>query len=352
MTVQNCFVDGISTALPPLAIAQEDGAAFLKENYSGRLRPGSIKLLEKVFAHPSVKNRRFAFSDIGSLVDEDPDKRAERFSRWALRLSAEAGRAALRKTGLTARDISGLVVNTCTGYLCPGISTYLIEEMDLSRSVKAYDLVGSGCGGAVPNLQLAGALARERSGGAVLSVSVEICSCTFQMGDDASLIISNAIFGDGAAAAVVRAKPGGFEMVSSLSRFAPEYREDIRFVHRNGQLHNQLSARLPGLAAETAGSLVEELLAANGLGHGEIRRWAVHPGGENVISAVQRKLALPDGDMGYARKVLSGLGNMSSATVWFILEEMERDGLRPGDLVVMLAFGAGMSAHACLLKKV
>lgn len=352
MTVRNCFVDGISTALPPLAIGQRDGAVFLKENYAGRLRPGSMKLMEKVFAHPSVKSRRFAFSDIGSLIDEDPDKRAERFARWALRLSAEAGRAALKKAGLAARDISGLVVNTCTGYLCPGISTYLIEELDLGRSVKAYDLAGSGCGGAVPNLQLAGALAREKPGGAVLSVSVEICSCTFQMGDDASLIISNALFGDGAAAAVVSSKPGGFAMVSSASRFAPEFREDIRFVHRNGQLHNQLSARLPGLAAETAGSLVEGLLAANGLRQGDISRWAVHPGGENVIKAVQARLGLADEDMRYTRKVLSGLGNMSSATVWFILEEMEREGLRPGELAVMLAFGAGLSAHAYLLRKV
>ena len=79
MKIQDCFVDGVSTALPPLAIAQEAGSAFLKEGYSGRLRPGSIKLMEKVFAHPSVKSRRFAFTDISSLIDEDPDKRAERF---------------------------------------------------------------------------------------------------------------------------------------------------------------------------------------------------------------------------------------------------------------------------------
>ncbi len=351
MKVQDCFVDGITTALPPLTITQAEGSAFLKAHYNGRLRPGTIKLLEQVFAHPSVKSRRFAFADPSGLVDEDPDKRAERFKSWALRLSAEAARGALKKTGLDPGEVSGLVLNTCTGYVCPGISTYLIEELGLSRSIKAYDLVGSGCGGAVPNLQLAGALAAESPGG-VLSVSVEICSCTFQMGDDASLIISNAIFGDGAAAAVVRAKPGGFALVASASRFAPEYREDIRFVHRNGQLHNQLSARLPGLAAQTAGKLVNELLAANGLGRGDIGRWAVHPGGENVIKAVQEKLGLREGDLRCTRKVLSELGNMSSATVWFILEKMEREGLRLGELVVMLAFGAGLSAHAYLLKKV
>lgn len=346
------FVDGITTALPPLAISQEHGAAFLKEHYSGRLRPGSLKLLERVFGHPSVKSRRFAFDDPRALVDEDPDRRMDRFARWALRLSAEASRGALKKAGLAPADISGLVVNTCTGYLCPGVSSYLVEELGLGRGVKAYDLVGSGCGGAVPNLQLAGALAGADPGGAVLSVSVEICSCTFQMGDDAGLLISNALFGDGAAAAVVRAKPAGFEMVSSRSRLAPEYREDIRFVHRNGQLHNQLSARLPGLAAETAAGLVDELLKANGLQKRDIGRWAVHPGGENVIRAVQGSLGLADGDLTCTRRVLAGLGNMSSATVWFILDELRREGLRPGELVVMLAFGAGLSAHAALLRKV
>ncbi len=352
MKTFDCFLDGVATALPPLAISQGEGAAFLKANYEGRLKPSSLKLLARVFAHPSVKSRRFAFDGPAALLGEDPDKRAERFTLWALKLSAEAARGALKKTGLGAGDISGLVVNTCTGYLCPGVSTYLIEELGLKRSVKAYDLVGSGCGGAVPNLQLAGALAGARPGGAVLSVAVEICSCTFQMGDDASLIISNAIFGDGAAAAVVSGKPGGFALVDSVSRFAPEYREDIRFVHRNGQLHNQLSARLPGLAAETAGGLAAELLAANGLTRGDIGHWAVHPGGENVIKAVQARLALADDDMRWTRKVLSELGNMSSATVLFILDEMQREGLRSGELVVLLAFGAGLSAHACLLRKV
>ena len=352
MKTIDIYVDGIATALPPLGITQEHASSFLRASYAGRLKPSSIKLMEKVFAHPSVKSRRFAFTDPASLVDEDPDKRAGRFTEWAVRLSAEAARAALKKTGLSARDVSGLVVNTCTGYICPGISTYMIEEMNLDRSIKAYDLVGSGCGGAVPNLQLAGALAAGKPDGVVLSVAVEICSGTFQMGDNASLIISNAIFGDGAAAAVVRSKPGGFVIVSSVSRFAPEYREDIRFVHRNGQLHNQLSARLPGLAAGTAGLLVDELLAANGLGRGDISRWAIHPGGENVIKAVQEKLGLADSDMRYTRKVLSELGNMSSATVWFIMEAMEHEGLRTGELVVMLAFGAGMSAHACLLRKI
>jgi predicted naringenin-chalcone synthase len=185
----------------------------------------------------------------------------------------------------------------------------------------------------------------------VLSVSVEICSCTFEMGDDASLIVSNALFGDGAAAAVVWDRPSGFELVASMSRFSPQYREDIRFVHRNGRLHNQLSARLPAFAAQEAGTLVEDLLKANGLTMGDIHRWAVHPGGENVIRSVKERLKLDEEALKYTRRVLSDLGNMSSPTVLFILDAIEKEGVPPGALVVMLTFGAGFSAHASLLRK-
>ena len=171
------------------------------------------------------------------------------------------------------------------------------------------------------------------------------------MGDDASLIISNALFGDGAAATVVWDRPAGFEVVDSLSRFAPRYREDIRFVHKGGRLHNQLSAALPGYAAEEAGLLVEELLKKNGLEKKAISRWAIHPGGENVILKVKERLGLDEEALKYTRRILSGFGNMSSPTVLFILDEMEKEGLPPGALVVLLTFGAGFSAHAALLRK-
>jgi predicted naringenin-chalcone synthase len=338
-------------ALPELELKQADAEALLKEHYTGRLRPGSLKLMEKVFTHPSVRTRRFAVEAPASVLDEDPDKRAARFTACAAGLGAVAASAVMEKTGLKAGEISALVVNTCTGYICPGLSTYIAERLGFDRATKAYDLVGSGCGGAIPNIQLAAALAKERPGSAVLSVAVEICSSVFEMGDDTSLIISNALFGDGAAAAALWDRPSGFELVDSMSRFAPQYREDIRFVHKNGRLHNQLSAGLPAFAAAEAGALVDELLKANGFAKGDIFRWAVHPGGENVIQAVQERLGLGEEAMKYTRKVLSELGNMSSPTVLVILDEIEKEGVPPGALVVMLAFGAGFAAHALLLRK-
>ena len=122
-------------------------------HFAQRLSRFSLRVLRKFLAHPSIRQRRFALDTPDCLVAEDPDERIARFTRWALDLSERAGREALERAGLTPPEVSALVVNTCTGYLCPGLSSYLLERLNLPRDIRAYDLVGSGCGGAVPNLQ-------------------------------------------------------------------------------------------------------------------------------------------------------------------------------------------------------
>lgn len=351
MKTENPCLASTATALPSCAVTQQEAEKFITRHYESSLTPAGMKVVRKVFRHPSVKSRRFAFENPETVLDENPDSRAERFISRSVELSALAAGGALEKSGLAPEDVSALVVNTCTGYACPGVSTYLIEKLGLRRNVWAFDLVGSGCGGAIPNMQAAGALLRGFTGGAVLSVSVEICSCTFQMADDLSLIISNAIFGDGAAAAVLWDRPEGLELLGSASRYFPEHREDLRFVYRNGRLHNQLSLRIPGLVAEAAALVVGDLLASSGLGKKDVRHWILHSGGENVINSVKEKIGLSEEQLAHTRRVLSDLGNMSSATVWFVLEEALKAGIGSGDRVVMLAFGAGLSAHAYLLRK-
>lgn len=338
-------------ALPPLKVPQPEAAAFLLHHYRPVLKPSSVRVMEKVFTHPSIQNRHFALDNKEMILETDADHRIERFTRWGVELGAEAIGKALQSCACSANDLSAIVVNTCTGYICPGLSTYLIEKLNLSRNIRLYDMVGSGCGGAIPNLQLGQGILAGNPEGLVACVSVEICSCTFQMGDDLSLIVSNALFGDGAAAALLWNKPRGMRLVASASHHAPEYREDIRFVHKQGQLYNQLSARLPGLAAATAAKAVEKLLSPFNLSKGDIRHWAVHPGGENVINAVRDEFGLSEKLFEPTRQVLADYGNMSSPTVWYVLRELENRGIEPGDYIIMLAFGAGLSAHAMLLQK-
>ena len=139
--------------------------------------------------------------------------------------------------------------------------------------------------------------------------------------------------------------------MASASRLAPEHRDDIRYVHKNGQLHNQLSLRLPQVAGKTVGpAVLADLLDPHGLQPADIKHWALHPGGENVINAVRDEIGLSERQLRQTRDILARYGNMSSATVWFVLREILNDGLAPGDWCVMAAFGAGLSAHAYLLQ--
>lgn len=355
MTMQSSHTPGphvasVATAIPPHTVGQEVLAQLAHKHYKGRLSPRSLALIRALFSHPSIRQRSFAIENVEDLVDEDLDARIARFTRWSEELSAQAITTALEQLGLGAGDVSGLVVNTCTGYICPGISTYLIEKLGLSRSVRVYDLVGSGCGGAIPNLEIAGSLAGQ-GGGVVVSVAVEICSATFQMEDDLSLLLSNTLFGDGAAAAVVWTRPQGYELVASASRYVPEKRDSIRFVHRKGQLYNQLSLRLPDYVRKAAARVVADVLEPRSLKPRDISHWALHTGGEKIINAVRDEIGLSEEQVGAARTVLAGHGNMSSPTVWFVLKELEKKGIAPGEWCIMVAFGAGLSAHAYLLRK-
>ena len=345
----NAYIASFAVVPGPYVADQAFAEEFMKKNYGNRLNSRSMGLIKTCFSHPSINKRHFAIDDPRELVDEDPDTRIKRFTTRSVDLSAEAITKALGRARIGVNDVSAIVVNTCTGYICPGISTYLIERLGLSRSIRAFDMVGSGCGGAVPNLQVAESLVR--SGGVVVSVSVEICSATLQMDNDLSLILSNALFGDGAAAAVLWDRSSGWELVGSATRYVPEQRETIRYVHKKGQLHNQLSLKLPDLVNKAAAEVVADVLKARSLAVSDVKHWALHTGGEKIINAVRDEIGIPEERLAATRKVLLEFGNMSSPTVWFVMDEINRNGVAPGDWCVMVAYGAGLSAHAYLLRK-
>jgi len=342
-------VAAVATAVPDTTITQTECEQGLRRYYGHLLSPRSQSILQKIFQHPGIRTRRLAIDRPERMVEETPDERIGRFTDYAVRLSAEACRKALARAGAPPTAVRALVVNTCTGYLCPGVSTYVLEALGLSPETRVYDLVGAGCGGAIPNLEIAGGLL-DGDPGVVLSVSVEICTATFQMGDDLSLIISNALFGDGASATVLWRRPEGLRVVDSARLYAPQYREDIRYVYRQGQLHNQISMRLPEILRPLVGRVVAGLLERHGLAPADIRHWAIHPGGEKILSALQEELRLPPERVQVAREIMEAYGNMSSPTVWFEMERILAAGIDPDDWCVMLAMGAGLSVHACLLQ--
>ena len=342
-------IAALAVSVPEFRVSQKEAADYLLEAFHDELGRRGRLLLKRVFDHPSIGTRHFAIEEAGSFFLEDQNARIARFTEKALELSCRALEGAMDRCGISARELKGLVLNTCTGYICPGLSTYIIERLGLSRDIKAFDLVGAGCAGALPNIELAGMLVNNNPGSAVACVSVEICSATFEIGDDPSLIVSNALFSDGAAAAIFWDRPQGLEAVSGSMRFAPEFREAIRYVHREGRLVNQLSMELPDIIGEPVRTSVLDALAGASLSKEDVEHWAVHAGGEKIIDAIMGALGLPADKTAEARKVLKEHGNMSSPTVWFVLDEILRGGFAEGEYCAMVSFGAGLSAHCALL---
>jgi predicted naringenin-chalcone synthase len=181
-------------------------------------------------------------------------------------------------------------------------------------------------------------------------VAVEISSATFQMEDDLSLILSNTLFSDGAAAAVLWIRPHGLEIVATNSRHQPEDREAIRYIHKNGQLYNQLSSSLPKIAGRAVSEVVQSLLTSQGLTIADIAHWALHGGGHKVINAVGQELGLQEEKLRPTREILARHGNMSSPSALFSLCKILETGIGLRQWCVLASFGAGLSAHALLLR--
>jgi predicted naringenin-chalcone synthase len=348
--MRRSFIASIATVTPPFSLDQAQSGEHLLRHYADKLSPRSLTLTRKLFSHLSILKRHFAIEDPESFLHEDPDSRIERFTRWSIELSSQAIIKALDAINLSKDAVYGLVVNTCTGYICPGIGTYLIEKLGLERNIRVYDLVGSGCGGAIPNLEVAAAFLNSSSDKVIVSVSVEICSATFQMGDDLSLLVSNALFGDGASAAVLWNRPEGLELIASSSYYVPEDRDAIRYIHKNGQLYNQLSTNLPHLVKHAVEQVVRNVLEPRSLKVEDIKHWALHTGGEKIINTIKSEIGLSEAQLRATRKILSEYGNMSSPTVWFVMNELLHEGIKKGDWCIMVAFGAGLSAHSFLLR--
>jgi len=283
-----------------------------------------------------------------------------RFATHSRRIAAEAGRTALARAGLEPANIDGLIVNTCTGYLCPGLSSYLIEDLGLRSFTSALDLMGMGCGGAIPNLEAACRMIQSGAKTNVLCLSVEICSATFFLGCDPDLVVSNSIFADGASAAVVQAAgtSGLQPPASSLLRFVdfesvtlPKYREQLRYTSQGGRLRNVLTRNVPVIGARAVAQVVHRLLDRHGLTQEAIDWWVVHPGGTQVLNAVQKQVGLTPEKLRFSYEIFRNYGNMSSPSVMFVLDRILREA-RPksGATGLLLSFGAGFTAFASLIE--
>ncbi|HTJ79071.1 MAG TPA: 3-oxoacyl-[acyl-carrier-protein] synthase III C-terminal domain-containing protein [Rariglobus sp.] len=339
----------LATAVPPNALTQPDCWQLIsRSNARQRLSERSLLMLESILSGDSgIQQRHFAAPDIEAVFDYTPDQLNVLFREAAPALAGRALTAALARAGLRADQLDALLICTCTGYLCPGVTSYVAEQLGLRSNAFLQDIVGLGCGAAVPTLRAVNAVLAAQPDAIVACVAVEICSAAFYLDDDPGVLISACLFSDGAAASIWKSTPGplGVRCHGFNTLHLPADRDKLRFETRDGKLRNLLHKTVPALAADA----VSHLLAAEPFGSTPVSRIIAHPGGREVIKAIET--TLPAYPLDATRRVLRDCGNMSSPSVIFALQEALHDSRPENDRDWWLvSFGAGFSAHGCRIS--
>ena len=349
------FLSGIGTATPPSRYTKAEClASFQRSDWFAKLDTRSHLIARTVLQRDNgIEARRLALDSLDDVFTIDPDTLDRRFLANAPALASDAATRALESAGISAADIDALVVSTCTGYVCPGLSGYVVERLGLRADVQAYDLVGQGCAAALPNLQLGRSLLASGAASHVLSVCVEVSSAAMYLDNDPGVLISACLFGDGAGAAVLSREPGEhgrrIEWKDSASLIEPAQRKALMFEQKEGMLRNILTREVPVLAADYAHRVLETVLGRAALNSDDIAAWIMHAGGRDVLLALERRFELDHDAFRYSAAMLREYGNLSSAFVYFVLEAALADAA-PGGWWWLSAFGAGFSCHGALLR--
>lgn len=277
-------------------------------------------------------------------------RRMEAYEREAPPLAEAAARAALARSGFAARDVTHLVFTTCTGFFAPGPEMRLIAGLGLRADVARTQVGFMGCYAGFNAMKLAAAFVAADPDAVALIVSVELCSLHFQKRLSPEYIVANSLFADGAAAAVFAApgeRAGGLaDLAAAHGRIAPDSLDQMSWRIGDTGFEMRLDRRVPDTIRTHAPGFVAELSARAGLAREDIRRWAPHPGGRRIVSALAEALGLDEDATRSSLGVLADYGNMSSATIFFVLErELARGG---GGPLAALGFGPGLTMEGAI----
>lgn len=278
------------------------------------------------------------------------EARLRAFFTHAPGLAHEAAAKALALSGTPVRSCTHLITVSCTGTGAPGVEFTLIESLGLRPDIARTNIGFMGCHGAINGLRVAQAFAADPDV-RVLLVCVELCTLHFPYARDVGTIVTNALFADGAAAAVIQRAPvGRMRLVRTGSSVLPDSARDMTWTVGDHGFVMTLSKRVPELIQSHLRAWLEGWLAESELELGQIRGWAVHPGGPKILDAVTHALELPETALAASHEVLREHGNMSSPTVMFILARLEAASPTLRGPVVALAFGPGLVVEAALVQ--
>ncbi len=352
MTAPSAGIYGIATAYPHHCFRQDEIMAKAAEVFGHR--PEVMERMARSYGNAGVKQRNSCVPLEWYRSPHGWPERAALFEEHAVKLLTEAGTRALADAGVAARDVAATVTVSSTGIVTPSLDSLLQEPLGLPPTVQRLPVFGLGCAGGVIGLARAAAIATAMPGQWVLFLCTELCGLTFRPGDDSKAnIIATTIFGDGAAAMVLRAGAGTpLAHIRAWGEHTwPGTRDIMGWTVEDDGLGVVFSRSIPALVREMMRPVTDAFLGAQGLAQGDLQGLIVHPGGERVLEALEDSYGLARGALTEARGVLADHGNMSAVTVLAVLRRtLAKAGARSAKGPhLMAALGPGFSVGMCLL---
>ncbi len=365
-------ISAIGTANPNHRIPQNDIYPFMVRAFN--LDNNNALRLKQIYDHSGIGYRYSVLPDFGKLNGESPEffncstdpdlfpgtgKRMEMYRDKASSLAAIAAKKCLDTCGAEfSSRITHLITVSCTGMYAPGIDIDLVEMLGLDLHVERTCINFMGCYGALNALKTADYICRADEQAKVLVVCVELCTLHFQKENTLDNWVANSLFSDGAAAAIIEnsscrtVKANCLELDTFYSEFVPSARSEMAWNIGDKGFEMKLTSKVSKLILKHIPGVTSNLLRKAGLKLDDIDRFAIHPGGRKILESAETALGFTSEANSYGYDVLREFGNMSSATILFVLQKLLQDtNSRHGENILGFAFGPGLTVESMILKR-
>lgn len=358
------YLHPVATGVPRHAYPQSAIADIMKR-FSAAGDRKQERIISYLYSQSGIETRHSAIADFlpgapagiyyngtsETILNPTTGARNALYTTEAKRLGAEVACRAVSSGG----KVTHVVTVSCTGFFQPGLDYHLVRTLGLAASVPRFHLGFMGCYGAFPALRLAKTICDADPSANVLVVAVELCTLHLRFDGDTDALLGGSVFADGAGAALVSArKPdnGGLILERFDTTLTPTGESDMAWTIGDHGFSMRLSSYVPEILHTNIAEAVAPTLAACGLEVGDVPHWAVHPGGRAIVDKVRNALSLPESSLESSRRVLKDYGNMSAATILFVLDDLTRgSAMATGDPVLAMAFGPGLTVETAAMRK-
>ncbi len=362
------YIQNIATSVPKENFEQSFLRDKMKEHMGSR--PAAARFIHSLYANSGIEKRhtvvndfhsnghpRLFFQNEGELEQPSTGTRNELYTKFAKELYLETAGKLLADNDILKKEITQVITVSCTGFYAPEPAFQIVTELGLPTSTERYHIGFMGCFGVFPALKMARSFCEANPDAVVMVVAVELCSLHLQDSEETDHLISATVFADGAAGAIVSSKKSEnktppYKLDAFQTSIVGESEEDMAWTIGDTGFDMVLSTYIPDIIQSNLDTALRPIMDSYKITYDDITNWAVHPGGRAILDKVEQNIPLQPAQLRSSRTVLANYGNMSSATILFVLKELLRTPAQSeAERTLAMSFGPGITVESALLTR-